>query len=82
MKKKVLFGFIAAALVALNVCAFCSAPAQARQTAAPGGGTQLYETMCYCGGWHLRFCCTKKKMAKPCTALYPVCDEQVSSVEK
>lgn len=67
MKKKLLFGAIAAAFVALNALAFSSF------AAAPGGsgggvapGNLPYQSMGYCDAWHLRLKCQKAYTAERC----------------
>ena len=70
MKKKVLFGVIAAALVTLNALAFSSFTASA---AAPGGaGGGCYQSMGYCG-WRLTYKCLTRYTAERCR-IY-VCSE-------
>jgi len=56
MKKKVFFGAVAAALVALNVFALTS---YARIGERPGGvKANPYQTMYYCSGENLNYSCT------------------------
>ena len=68
MKKKILFGAIAAALVALNALAFSSF------AAAPGGSggssAKCYQTMSYCSAWHLHLSCTTSKTGNYCSRYY------------
>ena len=83
MKKKLLFGVIAAVLVALNALAFSSFTASA---AAPGGSgsgsSKCYQSMAYCGN-SIRLSCTKQKLAYYCSRYYCTdCDIAVAPVEK
>jgi hypothetical protein len=32
-----------------------------------GGGGRMYQTMGYCGGWKMTWCCTSRQLAYRCT---------------
>lgn len=64
MKKKIMYGIIATALIALNVFAFSFSSVAAD---AAGGSTKKYQTMGYCTGSKMDFMCTTKKLAYSCS---------------
>ena len=70
MKKKILFGALAAVLVALNVLAFSSFTASAKvapaDMEAPAAGGRCYQTMGYCSAWHLNYSCTTSSTSESC----------------
>jgi hypothetical protein len=69
MKKKVLYGAIAAALVALNAFAFSS---YARIGERPGGIKENpYQTLYYCSSDNLNYSCTWMKTSLTC---FRACD--------
>ena len=69
MKKKILFGVIAAALVALNALALSSFTASAKQVRAVeeavSAGGSCYQTMGYCSN-RLTYRCSTSSTAEGC----------------